>query len=144
MTDVQESNAKRGGEKSEAVRWLVVIGCEVGFLASIATLLPVFGKSMARFIMERPWEVVPVLIAPLGYLLVGWIYLVHWKTVTQRETMLVGAVAFVGTCLTLVSWPGLLRPVGLVFFVGFWLLNGFALAWLLRKLRRIMREANAE
>ena len=45
--------------------------------------------------------------------------------------------------LTFVLWP-LLHPELLVLSVGFWMLNGLGLAWLLRKRRRIMREANAE
>ncbi len=128
---------------------LAGIGCAVGLWVSIVMLWPIL-MMPGRFvsIMERPSVIVtagPFLIGPLGYLLVGWICVRHWKTVSQREVALMSAIAYGGTLLFLFSWRGPPPPgVQLVLCVGFWMLNGLGLAWLLRKLRRIMREANTE
>ena len=136
---------ERGGDMSDAVGWLVGIGCAVGLLVSSGTVLQ---TDLDDFIMETPLIVTQrllFLVGPLGYLLVGWICVQHWKTVNHREVALMCAVAFGGTLVFLFSWRGPPPPgVQLVLCVGFWMLNGLALAWLLRKLRRIMREANAE
>ena len=145
---------ERGGDMSDAVGWLVGIGCAVGLLVSIVTLLPFLEwqslVELAGFIVEQPSLLLDggffLLIGPLGYLLVGWICVRHWKSVSQQDAVLVGTVALVGTWLAFAVFPPfeMWSRAARVLLVGFWMLNGFGLAWLLRKRRRIMREANAE
>ena len=121
----------------DAVKWLGGIGCYVGLLVSI-----VWMPFMVFVVPLHTAAPIMVLIGPLGFLLVGWVCMIHSKTVSQREVAFMCAVTLVGTLLTFASvavFPPLLVPL-----VGFWMLNGLGLAWLLRKWRRMRLEANAE
>ena len=137
---------KRGGDMSNTIRWLVGIGCATGLLVSIWITRRSIG--FASWVVLQPMEfaieLLLILGGPLGYLLVGWICARHWKTVSRQQAVLVGAIALVGTWLTVALWAVPFPLSTTVLFVGIWMLNGSALAWLLRKRRRIMQEANAE
>ena len=136
---------------SDAVRWLVGIGCLAGLLASIMMNLDLWWIPLSarwEFFQRLPLAMVLNLLlllgGHLGYVLCGWTCARHWKTVGRREVFLVGAIALVGTWVVFVTHPPREKWSIGVLLVGFWMLNGLGLAWLLRKRRRIMREANAE
>ena len=87
-----------------------------------------------------------ILSGPIGFLLVGWIAARRWTGLHSREVSLASAIALIGTWLSFAAFPpfdGWTRGFR-VLLIGFWLLTGVALAWFLRKRRRIMQEANTE
>ena len=155
MTDVRMSNWR-----ITIVRYVVGVGSAVGFAWSMWLATP-FPTSE---VIEEYWTIFGVVAVtdflstsfggPLGYLLSAEFCLRRWTGVMHREglqackivlagVMLVGTV---GVLVVYVNWsfsPGTLLT-SLTPRFGFGMLCGFALASGLRKLRRMMREANAE
>ena len=151
MPDTKTSNPA-----NTIARHVVGVGSVVGFAWSM-WILVLFLSAIPIFAMS--WDTVLLLNlglrlgSPLGYLLVADLCLRRWRIVEHREgtdvcevvltaVLVVGAV---GTFSIFEAFPQI--PFWTSFIVvvfGFWMLWGFVLASVIRKWRRMKREANAE
>ncbi len=130
-------------------RYIVGAGSVVGFVVSMWFVFPSFHPPIT------PFEYL-LLGGLVGYLLVTDFCLRRWVVVERREAigackMVLGLaliLAAVGTSIAIVAleltlpWPWVWM-IAIVDF-GFWMLWGFVLASVIRKLRRMKRVANAE
>lgn len=134
---------------------MIGIWSALGFFVSMVVAVPIL-----EFLVSHPgWidkdstgQLLILFLSPVGHLLVANFCLRRWTSVEQREgvracnMVLLAVLVFgvVGTVISAIYSNGETDVFGFASMSGFWTLWGFALASVIRKLRRMKRAANAD
>ena len=141
--------ADKESNSMATARYIIGVGSVVGLLIASGLLVRCLpGLNTVR----EPLVLCLLLGGPIGYAVLAGLCLRRWKVLEDREgagsgrvylstSLVVGVVGTWATHVALPISPKLIAEVLFMTF-GFWILGGFALVWVGRKLQMIMREAN--